>query len=150
MPCFLTLTGSRAFFRIRAFGGGPVIERFGICLANFNPLLPTPGTSLYKRLESEGRLLYKHWWLDHKYRYGSATFKPALMSPDDLTNGCFKARKDFNSYSSIFLRTSNLKANSNSIRNLACYIFANLINKKEIMAKQGSRLGAQYPVVSLE
>ncbi|MCP3892006.1 MAG: B12-binding domain-containing radical SAM protein [Desulfobulbaceae bacterium] len=120
------------------------------CLANFNPLLPTPGTRLYKRLESAGRLLYKQWWLDHNYRYGSATFKPALMSPDDLTNGCFQARKDFNSYSSIFSRTFRLKANSGSVRNIACCLIANFINKKEVMVKQNSCLGAQYPLISTE
>ena len=32
--------------------------RSGFYLANFNPLTPTPGTSLYRRLHAQGRLLY--------------------------------------------------------------------------------------------
>ena len=39
-------------------------------LAAFDPLMPFPGTPLYRRLEAEGRLLYDRWWLDPEYRFG--------------------------------------------------------------------------------
>lgn len=35
----------------------------GFCIANFNPLTPTPGTALMRRLRDERRLLHEAWWL---------------------------------------------------------------------------------------
>jgi len=129
----------------------PVVDfalRSKFCLANFNPLTPTPGTALYKRLEKENRLLYKRWWLEPSYRYGEATFQPVAMSSQELTDGCFQARKAFNTYSSIFTRALNVKANSRSFTHFGLYFLANYISRKEILAKQGSPLGAPLPILS--
>ena len=52
-----------------------------LCLANFNPLTPTPGSPLHARLRREGRLLHKRWWLHPGYRYGQATFRPRVLFP---------------------------------------------------------------------
>src|SRR4051794_6612560 len=52
-------------------------------IAAFNHLTPFPGTPLYQRLQSEGRLLYDAWWLDERYSYNQIPFRPAGMSPAD-------------------------------------------------------------------
>jgi radical SAM superfamily enzyme YgiQ (UPF0313 family) len=70
----------------------------------FNHLTPFPGTPLYQRLENEGRLLYKAWWLDDHYSYNKIPFQPALMSPEALQRGCLAARKAFYSIPSILQR----------------------------------------------
>src|SRR5262245_15895433 len=57
----------------------------------FNHLTPFPGTPLYERLESEGRLLYDRWWLDPDYRYGMLPFEPRGMSPDEVQERCMEA-----------------------------------------------------------
>ena len=44
--------------------------RNNFCLANFNPLTPTPSTVLYNRLNSEKRLIYPEWWIDPDYIQG--------------------------------------------------------------------------------
>ena len=51
----------------------------GFCIANFNPLTPTPGTALMERLTHEGRLLHERWWLDPRFRYGDATLTTPLI-----------------------------------------------------------------------
>lgn len=116
--------------------------RSKFCLANFNPLTPTPGAKLFQKLRDENRLIYDRWWLDPDYRYGMATFHPRSMTADELTEGCFRARQRFNQYSSIFRRAIDLKTNSRSPIHLGAFLVSNLISRREIYKKQGFRLGS--------
>jgi radical SAM superfamily enzyme YgiQ (UPF0313 family) len=115
--------------------------RSKLCLAHFNPLTPTPGAKLYAKLEAENRLIYDHWWLDPNFRYGQATFHPRGMTADELTEGCFHARCEFNRYSAIFKRSCDLKANCHSPLHLYAFLASNLVSRKEIHRKQGLQLG---------
>ena len=115
--------------------------RSKLALAQFNPLFPTPGTPLYARLQAERRLLYKNWWLDDDYRYGQAVFEPKNMSASELTEGCFRLRREFNSYTSIFQRALNPQMNAHSTHHLLAYLAANLVSRKEILSKQWESLG---------
>jgi len=110
-------------------------------LANFNPLTPFPGTPLYRRLQREGRLLRERWWLDTAYQYGDAMFQPANMTSEELTRGCFEARKAFNSSVSMLRRAANISVNLRSWRRVTLYAAANYINRKAIFQKQGKALG---------
>jgi len=118
-----------------------------LAIANFNPLTPTPGTPLYNRLQAENRLLFDRWWLDPDFRYGQALFHPTLMTADELTDGCFQARKLFNRYSSIFKRAMG---NCHSPYHLGLYLAANWVSRKEIYRKQGAKLGSPTPLERLE
>ncbi len=113
-----------------------------LCLANFNPLTPTPGTPLFDRLESEGRLIYEHWWLDPRYRYGEAIFHPRGMTAGQLSRGCYAARRRFNSVSSIARRLLGQRGNHDDLRRAGIFLLANLVSRREIHAKQGRQLGA--------
>jgi radical SAM superfamily enzyme YgiQ (UPF0313 family) len=73
-------------------------------IAAFNHLTPFPGTPLYARLESQGRLLYDSWWLDPRYRYNAVPFQPSGMSPEALARCCLEARRSFYAWSSIVRR----------------------------------------------
>ena len=73
-------------------------------IAAFNHLTPFPGTPLYARLESEGRLRYPSWWLDDRYRYNNIPFTPASMSAADLQRHCLLARRAFYSWPNILRR----------------------------------------------
>lgn len=115
-------------------------------LANFNPLMPMPGTALYQRLKDEGRLLYDRWWLDERFRYGQAMFRPQNMSPEELTAGCFRARAAFNTYSSMLHRALHWKTNARTPRRLGTFVLGNLVSRREIRAKQGLALGNASPV----
>lgn len=116
-------------------------------LANFNPLTPTPMAPLMDRLRAEGRLLHQRWWLDESYRYGEATFVPRKMTPDQLTSGCYWARSEFNTLSSIGSRLWDWRTNLRSPKRTAIYLASNLITRREIHHKQGRRLGSDQPLL---
>jgi len=61
-----------------------VIKDLGIDIADFSILTPFPGTPLYKRLETEGRILTKNW---KYYNMGNVVFTPKQMNPEQLQNG---------------------------------------------------------------
>jgi radical SAM superfamily enzyme YgiQ (UPF0313 family) len=116
--------------------------RSRFCLANFNPLTPIPGTALFDRLRREGRLLQERWWLDSSFRYGQAQFHPRGMTAQELTEGCFRARKRFNAPWSLARRALDRQANAHSLRNLGLFFLGNRISRKEIYRKQGMKLGS--------
>jgi len=73
-------------------------------LAAFNHLTPFPGTPLFGRLQREGRLIYERWWLDERYGYNGIPFQPAAMEPDDIRQGCLRARRRFYTWRSMLRR----------------------------------------------
>jgi radical SAM superfamily enzyme YgiQ (UPF0313 family) len=117
--------------------------RHNFYLANFNPLTPMPGAKLYGRLQAEKRLIYNRWWLQPDYTYGQATFQPAGMTADQLTEGCFRARRQFNAYSSIFKRALDFKTNCRDPYRLGLHLASNFVSRREILKKQGRRLGEE-------
>jgi len=117
-----------------------------LALAQFNPLIPTPATSLFDRLKKENRLIYERWWLDDHYRYGETIFRPSKMTPEQLAEGCFRLRRDFGAYSSIFKRLWTSQVNAGSMYNLFGYLAINLTSIKEILNKQGEPLGNGMPL----
>jgi radical SAM superfamily enzyme YgiQ (UPF0313 family) len=118
-----------------------------MCLANFNPLTPTPGTRLFDRLRREGRLRFPRWWLDPGFRYGDALFDPKGMTAKELADGCYRARRGFNTHWSAFRRGLDPRANCRSPVNLGLFWVANRVSRREIHRKQGMTLGsgAQLP-----
>jgi len=115
--------------------------RHKFAIANFNPLMPMPGTPLYERLQNEGRLTHDRWWTHEDYRYGDAMFIPKGMTGPELTESCKAARYRFNAPHNLLWRATNLKANSRTPINLLLFIAAGLISRREIHFKQGRRLG---------
>jgi radical SAM superfamily enzyme YgiQ (UPF0313 family) len=109
-------------------------------IANFNPLTPTPGSALYDRLASEGRLLSPQWWLDPNYRYGDAIFEPRGMSAHDLTEGVFEARRRFYSWRAIGRRVFGAETTFSPFR-AGLTTVANVISRREIFKKQHRLLG---------
>ncbi len=111
-----------------------------IAVANFNPLIPMPGTEVYGKLEREGRLLYRRWWLSDRYRYGETAFLPLHMTPEELRDGCLGIRTRFYSAGCVLRRLF-----SNPIhlypRNLFVFLLINGISRREIARKQGHLLG---------
>ncbi len=110
-------------------------------LANFNPLTPTPGTALYTRMKKEGRLINDPWWLDPTFRYGRATFHPKGMTAQQLEEGCYWARREFNTVANVARRACDLRGNMRSPYALGVYLAANVISRIEIRRKQGVALG---------
>jgi radical SAM superfamily enzyme YgiQ (UPF0313 family) len=69
--------------------------------ATFTILTPYPGTLLYKKLDSEGRIVDRNW---AHYDTTRAVYRPRLMSAAELEAGYFQAYQDFYSWSSILTR----------------------------------------------
>jgi radical SAM superfamily enzyme YgiQ (UPF0313 family) len=110
-------------------------------LGAFNHLVPFPGTPLYDRLKSQGRLLDESWWLNPKYRFGEVAFQPANMSPETLAEKCYDCREQFYSYGSTFKRMFDFKANCRDPLQSIIYLAANLTSKKGIAQRQGWPVG---------
>lgn len=110
--------------------------------AAFNILTPYPGTPLYRDLEAQGRLLYDGaWWLHPDYRFNHASFVPKLMSPDELTEGCYWARRKFSSFPSILRRALDFNTNLRNPFRFALYARNNLLIRQENERKQGMKFG---------
>ena len=130
------------------FDGPDVFERTltfamenRLFLANFNPLIPTPGTPLYSRLHTEGRLLFDRWWLHKDYRWGDCVFRPMRMTPEELTTGCFQLRKEFNSIRNILARFPGLSLRKTNLYKTGLFVMANLVLRRELHRKYGQALG---------
>jgi radical SAM superfamily enzyme YgiQ (UPF0313 family) len=76
-------------------------ERNRIELPTFFILTPLPGTALFQRMETEGRLLHKDWG---QYNGATVVFKPKLMTEETLQRGFNWACKEGYSWNSIFKR----------------------------------------------
>ncbi|MBI5945730.1 MAG: B12-binding domain-containing radical SAM protein [Chloroflexi bacterium] len=84
------------------------LEQAGVQNATFNILTPFPGTPLYRRIESEGRLLTCDW---RKYNSRhDVVYQPKLMSVNELLAGFQYANERFYSLSSIAKRLSRSPA----------------------------------------
>ena len=94
--------------------------------ASFTILTPLPGTRLYERLRSEGRLLrtnYPHDW--KYYDFEEAVFEPKYMTPDELEEGAYQVYKHTTS------KTMSLKRAISSFvqtRSLPLAVFAYSLN----------------------
>lgn len=111
-----------------------------LAVTNFNPLIPMPGTEVYRLMERQGRLRYKKWWLSDKYRYGETAFLPKNMPPEALSEGCLKIRRRFYSAGCILRRLFSNPINFIPL-NFFVFILANIISHREIPIKQGQLLG---------
>jgi len=78
------------------------LERAAVQNATFNILTPYPGTPLFRKLESEGRILTRDW---EKYNArADVVFQPKGMSVEELLQGFRYANQRFYSLSSIAKR----------------------------------------------
>lgn len=76
-----------------------------LTMSLFAILTPYPGTTLYKRLRADGRLLRDRWWLESQdFDREAPFFRPARMTPERLHRGWVDAWRMFYSYSSIWRR----------------------------------------------
>jgi radical SAM superfamily enzyme YgiQ (UPF0313 family) len=100
-------------------------------LAFFHILMPYPGTQVYEQFKKEDRLLFDgHWWNHPDYRYNQATFKPKLMTTEQLSEATIKANKDFYSVSSIAQRMFDQKTNMRNLVNFMVYSRFNYVLRK--------------------
>lgn len=83
-----------------------------LTLASFAILTPYPGTALYRRLLSEGRLTHPEWWLGQHHDRDSPYFEPKLMTREQLHEGWVRAWTRFYRPASIVKRFRAGRASS--------------------------------------
>jgi radical SAM superfamily enzyme YgiQ (UPF0313 family) len=128
----------KTFFRTVDFA-----RRNKLYLAAFNHVVPFPGTPLYRRLEAEGRLPLRSWWMDGAYRFGQAPFTPWSLTAAEIEAGCHAARRRFFSVGSILDRGMDLAANAANLRKAGAFFALNFLLQREVSQKRGIPLGAQ-------
>lgn len=77
------------------------IEQNRLECATFHILTPYPGTPLFRKMESENRILHKNWNL---YDTAHVVFRPTHMSPDELQEGYRRCYRTLFSHASIWRR----------------------------------------------
>lgn len=106
----------------------------------FNHLTPFPGTPLYDRLRTEGRLLYERWWLDPSYRYGMVPFAPRGLTADDVEQRCIEARRRFYRFDSIVRRGFD-RVNTSNWFMWTHFFSINLLFRSEVLQRRRFPLG---------
>jgi radical SAM superfamily enzyme YgiQ (UPF0313 family) len=109
--------------------------------AAFNHLVPFPGTDVYSRFLSEGRLLHEKWWLDNSVRFGDVVFRPKNFTPEALAEKCREYRLKFYSVGSIFRRAADFRANLHGLRKAIVYFASNFTQEREVMRRHGLPFG---------
>lgn len=90
--------------------------RNGIETSTFHVMTPYPGTALFARIESEGRLLHRDW---DRYDTRHAVFRPAGMTPEQLERGYWRAYKDFYRWKNILRGAAAKPALRGKLRHVA-------------------------------
>lgn len=85
-----------------------LIDEIGIDLPRFAVLTPFPGTGLFRRYKSEGRILTEDWSL---YDTEHVVFRPKLMEPDELQQLLYDTWKETYSLGRILKRAAGFKRN---------------------------------------
>jgi radical SAM superfamily enzyme YgiQ (UPF0313 family) len=88
----------------------------GIETATFHVLTPYPGTVLYERMRSTGRLLHDDWSL---YDTRHAVYRPACMSPEQLVDGYWWAYREFYAWRSILRGAATKESLPAALRHVA-------------------------------
>ncbi len=99
-----------------------------IDIPRYSIYTPYPGTPLFDRLQSEGRILSYNW---EDYDTMHVVYRPALMSPDELYAGFKKAYRDTFKFSNIVRRCAapNLRSIVNTVGGLTYRKFVSRLYK---------------------
>jgi len=92
-------------------------------------LTPYPGTRLYKRLLSEGRLFVRDWWL-HGYPPDTLLFQPKGMTADELIGGFARLNRQAYSFGAMMKRFLGMSPWKRTFLGCQVYVGVNLSTRK--------------------
>jgi radical SAM superfamily enzyme YgiQ (UPF0313 family) len=92
-------------------------------------LTPYPGTRLYKRLLSEGRLLVRDWWLRGDPP-DTLFFQPKGMTADELISGYARLNRQAYSLSAMMKRFLGMSPRKRTLLGCQSYVGVNLATRK--------------------
>jgi radical SAM superfamily enzyme YgiQ (UPF0313 family) len=88
----------------------------GIETATFHIMTPYPGTKLHDRMQAQGRMLHRDW---DRYDTRQVVFRPAGMTASQLTDGYWRAYRDFYRWSAIWRGASTKDTVRGRLRHVA-------------------------------
>jgi radical SAM superfamily enzyme YgiQ (UPF0313 family) len=71
----------------------------GLETATFHIMTPYPGTALHRRMAAAGRMLHEDW---DRYDTRHVVYRPKGMTPDELSDGYWRAYRDFYRWGAIW------------------------------------------------
>ncbi|HWR58978.1 MAG TPA: radical SAM protein [Thermodesulfovibrionales bacterium] len=92
-------------------------------------LTPYPGTRLYKRLLSEGRLFVRDWWL-RGYPPDTLLFQPKGMTADELISGYDRLNREAYSFGAMMKRFFGMTPWKRTLLGCQVYAWTNLSTRK--------------------
>ncbi len=92
-------------------------------------LTPYPGTRLYHRLLSEGRLFVRDWWLDG-YPPDTLLFQPKGMTADELMSGFARLNRQTYSFGAMIRRFRGMSPWKRTLLGCQVYAGVNLSTRK--------------------
>lgn len=107
----------------------------------FNHLLIFPSTKTYTHFKSEDRLISENWWLQPGYTFGTVTFTPKQMTPEELRGYCKDYRKRYFSFKSIFKRGGTMFKRTHGFMINLAYWLINILFHFEIDKRVGIPIG---------
>src|SRR4030043_408013 len=105
------------------------IMRSRMDCAELRILTPYPGTRLYKRLLSEGRLFVREWWL-RGYPPDTLLFQPKGMTVDELISGFSRLNRQTYSFGAITKRFFGMSPWKRTLFGCQVYAGINLSTRK--------------------
>ena len=88
----------------------------GIETATFHILTPYPGTALYQRMATQGRLIHSNWDL---YDTRHVVHRPKNIAADTLEHGYWQAYRDFYRWGSILAGAGTKETVRGKVRHVA-------------------------------
>ena len=95
-------------------------------------LTPFPGTRLYERFLSEGRLFVRDWWL-HGYPPDTLLFHPKGMTADELINGFARVNRHAYSFGAMTQRFFGMSPWKRTLLGCQVYAGVNLSTRKRYL-----------------
>ena len=105
------------------------IMRSRMDCAELRILTPYPGTRLYQRLLSEGRLFVRDWWL-RGYPPDTLLFQPRGMTADELINGFARLNRRVYSFGAMTKRFFGMSPWKRTLFGCQVYAGINLSTRK--------------------
>lgn len=116
-------------------------ERHQFFVVAFNHLLIFPHTKTYDGFKKDGRLLSEQWWLQEGYTFGTITFTPKKLTPEELRFFCKDYKKKFFRFRSILKRGRTMWGRTHRFMINFAYWFINILFHFEVDKRAGIPIG---------
>lgn len=116
-------------------------EKHQFFVVAFNHLLIFPHTKTYERFKADDRLISEQWWLGDGYTFGTVTFTPKRMTPEQLRRFCKEYKHRFFSFRSIIRRGRTMMGRTHGFMINFAFWAINILFHFEVDKRVGIPIG---------